>query len=167
MGFDGTGFVRCRPATLYQTNAEGDRPLLAPLEFTMAGLDPQIWIIIRSIASAAATAAENAHSGMWNSSKTKETKIVTTTNEIADKIATEQGVNRAQAKAIVESIFRQISDAASSGTETSIPGFGKFKVKDTPARDGRNPSTGATIKIAASKKLSFVPAKAIKDALNG
>jgi DNA-binding protein HU-beta len=40
-------------------------------------------------------------------------------------------------------------------------------VKDTPARDGRNPSTGATIKIAASKKLSFVPAKAIKDALNG
>jgi DNA-binding protein HU-beta len=133
----------------------------------MAGLDPRIWIIIRSIAVAAATAAENVHSGMWNSSKTKETKIVTTTNEIADKIATEQGVNRAQAKAIVESIFRQISDAAVSGTETSIPGFGKFKVKDTPPREGRNPSTGATIKIAASKKLSFVPAKAIKDALNG
>jgi hypothetical protein len=64
---------------MYQTNVGSDRPVLATLHFTMAGLDPQIWIIIRSIASAAATAAENAHSGMWNSSKTKETKIVTTT----------------------------------------------------------------------------------------
>ncbi len=92
---------------------------------------------------------------------------MTTTNEIADKIAAEQAVSKAQAKAIVESVFKQISDAAGLGAETSIPGFGKFKVKDTPARDGRNPSTGATIQIAASKKLSFTPAKAIKDALNG
>ena len=59
------------------------------------------------------------------------------------------------------------SDAAQSGAETSLPGFGKFKVKETSARDGRNPSTGATIKIAASKKLTFTPAKAVKDALNG
>ncbi|MBW4656773.1 MAG: HU family DNA-binding protein [Kaiparowitsia implicata GSE-PSE-MK54-09C] len=92
---------------------------------------------------------------------------MTTTNEIADKIAAEQNVSKAQAKAIVESVFKQISDAAGSGAETSIPGFGKFKVKDTPAREGRNPSTGATIQIAAAKKLSFTPAKAIKDALNG
>ncbi|RWG07825.1 HU family DNA-binding protein [Mesorhizobium sp.] len=92
---------------------------------------------------------------------------MTTTIEIADKIATEQGLTKAQAKAIVESVFKAVSDAARSGAETSIPGFGKFKVKATPAREGRNPSTGATIKIAASKKLAFSPAKAIKDALNG
>jgi DNA-binding protein HU-beta len=97
----------------------------------------------------------------------QETQVMTTTNEIADKIAAEQNVSKAQAKAIVESVFKQISDAAGSGAETSIPGFGKFKVKDTPAREGRNPSTGATIQIAAAKKLSFTPAKAIKDALNG
>ena len=48
-----------------------------------------------------------------------------------------------------------------------IAGFGKFKVKDTPAREGRNPSTGAPIAIAAAKKLTFTPAKAIKDVLNG
>jgi DNA-binding protein HU-beta len=71
------------------------------------------------------------------------------------------------ARPIVESVFKEISDAARSGSETSIPGFGKFKVKDTPAREGRNPSTGATIKIAASRKLTFAPAKAVKDALNG
>ena len=92
---------------------------------------------------------------------------MTTTNEIADKIAAEQSLTKAQAKTIVESVFKQIADSAQSGVETSLPGFGKFKVKETPERDGRNPSTGATIKIAASKKLTFMPAKAIKDALNG
>lgn len=92
---------------------------------------------------------------------------MTTTTEIADKIAAEHSLSKAQAKAIVESVFQQISSAARTGAETSIPGFGKFKVKDTPAREGRNPSTGATIKIAAARKLSFAPAKAVKDALNG
>lgn len=92
---------------------------------------------------------------------------MTTTTEIADKIATEQNLSKAQAKAIVESVFKQIAEAARTGSETSIPGFGRFKVKDTPAREGRNPSTGATIKIAASRKLSFAAAKAVKDALNG
>ena len=53
--------------------------------------------------------------------------------------------------------------AASSGAETSIAGFGKFKVKETPEREGRNPATGATIKIAASRRLSFATAKAVKD----
>jgi DNA-binding protein HU-beta len=67
----------------------------------------------------------------------------------------------------VDSVFRQIAEAAKTGTETNVPGFGKFKVKETPAREGRNPATGETIKIAASKKLTFTPAKAVKDALNG
>ncbi|RUV68866.1 MULTISPECIES: HU family DNA-binding protein [unclassified Mesorhizobium] len=92
---------------------------------------------------------------------------MTTTNEIADKIASEQSLTKTQAKTIVESVFKQIADAAQSGAETSLPGFGKFKVKETPAREGRNPATGATIKISASKKLTFTPAKSIKDALNG
>lgn len=92
---------------------------------------------------------------------------MTTTNEIADKIAADQGLTKAQAKTIIESVFKQIADAAQTGAETSIPSFGKFKVKETAERDGRNPSTGATIKIAASKKLTFTPAKAVKDALNG
>ncbi|MGE8106444.1 HU family DNA-binding protein [Allorhizobium sp. NPDC080224] len=92
---------------------------------------------------------------------------MTTTNEIADKIASEHNLTKAQAKAIVESVFSQIAEAAKAGAETSIPSFGKFKVKDTPEREGRNPATGATIKIAAAKKLAFTPGKALKDALNG
>ncbi len=89
-----------------------------------------------------------------------------TANEIADKIASEQGLTKAQAKTIVDSVFRQIAEAAVSGAETSVPGFGKFKVKDTPEREARNPATGATITVAAAKKLSFQPAKALKDTLN-
>jgi DNA-binding protein HU-beta len=87
---------------------------------------------------------------------------MTTANEIAEKIAAENDLTKAQAKTIVDSVFKAIADAAVSGAETSLPGFGKFKVKDSPAREGRNPSTGATIAIAASRKLTFTPAKAIR-----
>ena len=92
---------------------------------------------------------------------------MTTANEIAEKIASEQSLSKAQAKAIVDSVFKQITEAAKTGGETNVAGFGKFKIKDMPEREARNPSTGATIKVAASKKLTFTPAKAVKDALNG
>lgn len=59
------------------------------------------------------------------------------------------------------------ADARKAGDEVTLPDFGKFKVKDAPAREGRNPATGATITIAASRKLTFTPAKALKDSLNG
>ncbi|MBB3965824.1 HU family DNA-binding protein [Rhizobium metallidurans] len=91
---------------------------------------------------------------------------MTTTNEIADKIAADHNLTKAQGKAVVEAVFSAITTAATSGAETSIPGFGKFKVKDTPERDGRNPATGAAIKVAAQKKLSFTAAKSLKDAMN-
>ncbi|WHO77317.1 HU family DNA-binding protein [Rhizobium sp. BT03] len=91
---------------------------------------------------------------------------MTTTNEIADKIAADHGLTKAQSKTIVEAVFAAITTAATSGAETSIPSFGKFKVKATPERDARNPATGAMIKVAAAKKLTFQPAKALKDAMN-
>ena len=91
---------------------------------------------------------------------------MTTTAEITDKIAAEHGLTKAQAKTIVDSVFKQIAEAARTGAETNVPGFGKFKIKAMPEREARNPSTGATIKVAASKKLTFTPAKAVKDALN-
>ncbi len=86
--------------------------------------------------------------------------------DLVDHVATTDAkITKAQAKALVESVFGAIKDAAVKGEEVSLPGFGKFKVQDKPARTGRNPSTGATIQIAASKKLAFQPAKALKDAL--
>ena len=86
--------------------------------------------------------------------------------ELADKIATAHELTKADAKKLVDGVFAAIADAAAAGDEVSLNGFGKFKVKESAAREGRNPSTGATIQIAASKKLGFTPAKAVKDKLN-
>lgn len=87
--------------------------------------------------------------------------------DLADRVATDSGLSKVDARKVVDGLFNAIAEAASKGEEVSLNGFGKFKVKDTPAREGRNPSTGATIQIAAAKKLTFAPAKAIKDKLNG
>lgn len=87
--------------------------------------------------------------------------------DLADKVAAAHDLTKTEAKKLVDAVFASIADAAAQGEEISLPGFGKFKVKESAAREGRNPSTGETIKIAASKKLGFTPAKAIKDKLNG
>ena len=92
---------------------------------------------------------------------------MTTASDIADKIAADNGMTKSQAKSVVDGVFKAMTDAAKSGDEVNVPGFGKFKVKATPAREGRNPANGEKIKIAASKKLTFAPAKALKDAMNG
>lgn len=87
--------------------------------------------------------------------------------ELAEQIATEHGLSKADARKIVDSVFTAIVGAAAENQEVALNGFGKFKLKSSPAREGRNPSTGEVIKIPASKKLTFAPAKAVKDRLNG
>ncbi|WP_337848232.1 HU family DNA-binding protein [Sphingomonas sp.] len=88
-------------------------------------------------------------------------------SDLADHIASVSGSTKADARKTVDLVFAAIADAAAKGDEVSLNGFGKFKVKDVPAREGRNPATGEAMKIAASKKLSFTVAKAVKDKLNG
>ncbi|MFT3968010.1 MAG: HU family DNA-binding protein [Sphingobium sp.] len=87
--------------------------------------------------------------------------------ELADKLAADHGITKADAKKLVDGVFVAIGDAAAKGEEISLNGFGKFKVKDSPEREGRNPATGEAMTIKASKKLTFTPAKAVKDKLNG
>ena len=86
-------------------------------------------------------------------------------SELAETLAGQTGTTKADARKAVDLVFAAIADAAAE--EVSLNGFGKFKVKDVPARDGRNPANGETIKIAASRKLTFTVAKAVKDKLNG
>ncbi|KQO12178.1 HU family DNA-binding protein [Sphingomonas sp. Leaf242] len=85
--------------------------------------------------------------------------------ELAKGVAVVTGTNEASAKAAITAVFDQIAGAAAKGEEVSIPGFGKFAVKDRPERQGRNPATGDAITIAASKKVAFTPAKGLKDKL--
>ena len=86
------------------------------------------------------------------------------TSELVAKLTEAHGLSKAQAKSIVDDFLKDVVDAAASGAEVSLPG--KFKVKATPEREGRDPASGEKIKIAASKKLTFSSAKSVKDLLN-
>ncbi|MBB3694910.1 HU family DNA-binding protein [Sphingomonas sp. BK580] len=85
--------------------------------------------------------------------------------ELAKGVAAATGTSEADAKKTITAVFDQIAAAASKGEEVSINGFGKFTVKDRPEREGRNPATGETMTIAASKKVAFTAAKGLKDKL--
>jgi DNA-binding protein HU-beta len=71
------------------------------------------------------------------------------------------------AQEIVDDILDGMLKAIKKKEDIAIAGFGNFKVKKTKAREGRNPATGATIKIKAKNKLGFKAAKAVDELLNG
>ncbi len=87
--------------------------------------------------------------------------------ELTDRVASARDISKAEAKETINAVFQAIVDAAKAGEEVSLPGFGKFKVQDKPAREGRNPATGQPMTIPASRKVSFTIAKAFKDSVNG
>jgi DNA-binding protein HU-beta len=87
--------------------------------------------------------------------------------DLIEQVSAKTGIAKSAAKEAIEAMLAGIVEAAKQGDEVSLPGFGKFKVKESPARQGRNPATGETIEIAASRKLGFAPAKQVKDALAG
>ena len=70
-----------------------------------------------------------------------------------------------EAKAVVDCIFESMTAALKKGDEVKLAGFGTFKVKERKARTGRNPQTGAEIKIGKRKAAKFSAAKALKDAI--
>lgn len=88
------------------------------------------------------------------------------TADLIERVAAEHGVAKDHAKKILDTLLAAITDAASAGDEVTLAGFGRFKVTDRAERQGRNPATGETMTIAASKKLTFTPAKAVRDHLN-
>ena len=85
--------------------------------------------------------------------------------ELVKAVAGTTSTSEAEAKAAIAAVFEHIAGAAAKGEDVSIAGFGKFSVKDRPERQGRNPSTGEAMTIAASKKVAFTPAKGLKDKL--
>ncbi len=89
-----------------------------------------------------------------------------TKNDLADKVADRVGLTAKDAREAVEAAIEVISDELAAGGEVSIAGFGKFSVSNRAAREGRNPATGETIKIAASKAAKFSAASALKKRLN-
>jgi DNA-binding protein HU-beta len=90
-----------------------------------------------------------------------------TKNELAERVAERTGMATSQARNAVESVIDVVSDELARGGEVALAGFGKFSVSHRAARQGRNPSTGQTIQIAASKAAKFSAASALKKRLNG
>jgi DNA-binding protein HU-beta len=86
--------------------------------------------------------------------------------DLAATIAAAHGMSQKDAKTFVDTVVQNISEALKRSDEVNLAGFGKFKVKHLPARQGRNPASGETIQIAASTKAVFSPAKALRDSLN-
>ncbi|UWQ34593.1 HU family DNA-binding protein [Leisingera sp. M527] len=89
-----------------------------------------------------------------------------TKKDLIRVIAENQDRTQEDVSATLEAILEQITQAAKSGQEVSLHGFGSFTRKDRPARPGRNPKTGESLQIAASSGLSFKAHKAVKDLLN-
>ncbi len=86
--------------------------------------------------------------------------------ELIDSVADKAGLSKADAGRAVDAVINSISKALKKGSTVSLVGFGTFSVKKRAARQGRNPRTGETIQIAASKVPGFKAGKALKDAVN-
>jgi DNA-binding protein HU-beta len=74
-------------------------------------------------------------------------------------------MKRADAVALVDGLFEDITNACIGGEPVKIPGFGQFKVRDRAARIARNPATGEPVKVPAKRVFKFLPAKALKEAV--
>ncbi|MBK6510902.1 MAG: HU family DNA-binding protein [Haliea sp.] len=86
--------------------------------------------------------------------------------ELIDAIATAADLPKASAGRALDAMLDSITNELKMGDQVALVGFGTFSVKNRNARSGRNPQTGATIEIKASKVAGFKPGKGLKDALN-
>ena len=87
-------------------------------------------------------------------------------SDLVDAIAESAGLSKADAGRALDAFVGTVTSALQAGDSISLVGFGTFSVRDRAARAGRNPRTGATIQIAASKNPAFKAGKALKDAVN-
>lgn len=87
-------------------------------------------------------------------------------SELIDAIADSADISKAAAGRAVDAVVEAITGALKSGDQVTLIGFGTFSVKERAERTGRNPQTGAELKIAAAKIPSFKAGKALKDAVN-
>jgi DNA-binding protein HU-beta len=90
---------------------------------------------------------------------------MTTKSEFVDKVAAESGLSKKDAGAAVDAVLGAIEDSLKSGDEVNFTGFGKFHVAERGAREGRNPRTGETMTIAASRVPRFTAGSGLKKAV--
>ena len=82
--------------------------------------------------------------------------------DLAAQVSGRASLTKAQARSAVDAVFEVIRDALTNGDTVSVTGFGRFSTKSRAARTGRNPRTGESVAIAASKTPSFKAGKALQ-----
>ena len=87
-------------------------------------------------------------------------------SELVDDVASRASLDKRSAEAAVNAVIDAVMTTAKAGDKVSIPGFGTFTPTSRAARTGRNPQTGAPVKIAASKGVRFAPGTKFKELLN-
>ena len=86
--------------------------------------------------------------------------------ELVAAMAEQAGLSKKDAEAALKAFTDVVSDELKNGGKVQLVGFGTFEVAEREAREGRNPRTGETMTIAASKSPKFKAGKALKDSLN-
>jgi DNA-binding protein HU-beta len=87
-------------------------------------------------------------------------------SELIDAMAADAGISKAASKSALESLMNNVEKALKKGDRVSLVGFGSWSVSKRAARDGRNPQTGATIKIAAKNVVKFKAGSELKGCVN-
>ena len=87
--------------------------------------------------------------------------------DLVNVVSQETELKKKDVEAVLNATLDAIMNALKEGDKVQLIGFGNFEVKESAEREGRNPPTGETIKIAASKRPAFAPSKVFKDAVNG
>ena len=87
-------------------------------------------------------------------------------SDLVEAVARKANLTKADSARAVDALVDSVTDALRRGEKVSLVGFGVFSVRKRAARQGRNPKTGAPLKIAAGKTPGFKAGKALKDAVN-
>ena len=86
--------------------------------------------------------------------------------ELIAAVAEKAEISKKDAEKAVKAFTDAVAEELAKGGKVQLVGFGNFEVSERPAREGRNPRTGETMTIAASKTPKFIPGKALKDEIN-
>ena len=93
-------------------------------------------------------------------------EVAVNKSDLIDRVAGAAGVEKRQAEGVLDAFFSTVVSSAKSGDKVAWPGFGSFSISQRAARTGRNPQTGAPVKIAASKAMKFTASSTLKSTLN-
>ncbi len=90
-----------------------------------------------------------------------------TKTQLIESVSADTGQTKSDIERTLDAILDRASSALTAGERVELRGFGIFEAKQTKARTGRNPATGASMEIPASQKATFRPSKELKERLNG